>query len=147
MKQTYSEIAIYHVQNDHEQHLVPYACARGVQQTLYWDDDVSKHVRRTINGELVHSRPQHHGHRKFSTCITCEDVYSAATDGLWPGQILILDCAVHLICAVNSQMLNIELDRTPVRNSVYLRNGHNANDEIYFPHSIDEKKSKLGEKN
>jgi hypothetical protein len=72
--------------------LPPYA-ARGARQTLK-PINASKMQRRTVNGELLDLAPAQF--TKYETEITCTDVDSPATDGVWPGLILTLDCVAEL---------------------------------------------------
>jgi len=72
--------------------LTPYS-ARGIQQTL---DPIpqSSSMRRTVNGALVDvSAPEF---RKYRSVISCEDMNVPAIDGVWPGQLVTVACAVEL---------------------------------------------------
>jgi len=72
--------------------LTPYS-ARGIKQTLEPISNAGS-MRRTINGTLVDlSIP---GMRKYLSTIRCEDMAAPALNGIWPGQIVTVGCAVEL---------------------------------------------------
>lgn len=70
----------------------PYA-VRGLSQTLE-PISAAGNNRRTINGSLLDvSAPQF---RKYRSVISCADMRIPALDGVWPGQLLVVDCAAYL---------------------------------------------------
>lgn len=72
--------------------VAPYS-ARGLTQTLE-PIEASKNVRRSINGSLKDlSQPQF---RKYTSTISCADHLAPALDGIWPGQLLTVDCVAEL---------------------------------------------------
>ncbi len=73
---------------------VPPYSARGLSQTLT-PIDQAKSIRRTVNGDLVDlSLAQF---RKYSSEITCSDQQPPAFAGLWPGQLVDVDCVAELV--------------------------------------------------
>lgn len=72
--------------------VAPYS-ARGLTQTLT-PIEASKSLRRSINGSLKDlSQVQF---RKYASTISCADQLAPALDGIWPGQILTVDCVAEL---------------------------------------------------
>lgn len=72
--------------------VTPYS-ARGLQQTLE-PIAASGAFRRSVNGTLVDlSVPEL---RKYRSTITCADQEVPALDGVWPGQVLTVDCVAEL---------------------------------------------------
>lgn len=70
----------------------PYS-ARGLNQTLE-PIAAAENNWRTINGGYIDvSAPQF---RKYHSVITCSDQNAPAFDGVWPGQLLTVDCAATL---------------------------------------------------
>jgi hypothetical protein len=70
----------------------PYS-ARGLNQTLE-PIAQSEALWRTINGSFIDvSAPQF---RKYHSVISCSDQNAPAFDGVWPGQLLTVDCVVTL---------------------------------------------------
>lgn len=68
----------------------PYS-GRDLTQTLELDDSVGI-VERTVNGAMVDlTQPQF---RLYKSTISCTDVMAPAFEGIWPGQILTVDCAI-----------------------------------------------------
>lgn len=70
----------------------PYS-GRGLTQTLEVDD-ASGNIRQTING--IYRDVSAAQFRKYRSTISCSPVMAPAFDGIWPGQILTVDCAIHL---------------------------------------------------
>jgi len=70
----------------------PYS-ARGLTQSL---DPItaSQQVRLTVNGDLADISAFQF--QKYSSVITCQDMDAPALDGIWPGQLVQIDCAVEL---------------------------------------------------
>jgi hypothetical protein len=67
--------------------------ARGLEQTLE-PIGAATVLRRTINGTLVDlSVDRFH---KYQSVISCTDVEAPALDGVFPGQILTVDCVAEL---------------------------------------------------
>jgi hypothetical protein len=72
--------------------LAPYS-ARGLSQSLEVIQAATV-MRRTINGELIDlSRA---AFRKYRSTITCTDMQAPALNGIWPGQVLTVDCVSEL---------------------------------------------------
>ncbi len=72
--------------------VAPYS-ARGLTQTLV-PVAASGNNRRSINGELKDlSQAQF---RKYESVISCADHIAPALDGIWPGQVLTVDCVAEL---------------------------------------------------
>lgn len=72
---------------------VPLYSARGLKQSLSVIR-AAQQLRRTINGALVDlSLAQF---RKYSSTISCADRRAPAIDGVWPGQVLTVDCVAEL---------------------------------------------------
>lgn len=68
--------------------------ARGLDQSL--EPIGASHVmRRTINGILVDLSVDKF--RKYTSKISCSDVESPALDGIFPGQVLDVDCVSELV--------------------------------------------------
>jgi hypothetical protein len=67
--------------------------ARGLTQTLE-PIQAAANNRRSINGKLKDlSQVQF---RKYSSTISCADQLAPALDGIWPGQLLTVDCVAEL---------------------------------------------------
>lgn len=72
--------------------LTPYA-ARGVEQSLEVIAQATA-LRRTVNGDLVDiSAPEF---RKYRSIVTCTDQNVPAIDGVWPGQLVTVECVAEL---------------------------------------------------
>lgn len=72
---------------------LPSASIRGVRQTLDPLDQAT-HIMRTVNGAALDlSVPQF---RKYRSTITCDDQQVPALDGVWPGQVVTVDCVAEL---------------------------------------------------
>jgi len=72
---------------------IPPYSARGITQSLELIDAASQ-MGRTVNGTLIDlSEP---AFRKYRSTITCTDQQQPALDGVWPGQVLTVDCAAEL---------------------------------------------------
>ena len=72
---------------------VPPYSARGASQTLE-PIGQAQQLRRTINASLIDvSRPEF---RKYGSTISCSDQQPPAVDGVWPGQIVTVDCIAEL---------------------------------------------------
>jgi hypothetical protein len=67
--------------------------ARGLTQSLA-PDGASRSMRRTVNGRMVDLSVS--GFRKYVSTIQCRDTGSPALSGIWPGQIVVVDCIVEL---------------------------------------------------
>lgn len=72
---------------------VPPYSARGLSQTLEPIDAASQ-LRRTVNGDLVDVAPSQL--RKYRSTITCSDQQAPAFDGLWPGELVVVQCVAEL---------------------------------------------------
>jgi hypothetical protein len=72
---------------------VPPYSARGIKQTLT-PIAAAVFIRRTVNGILRDlSQAQFH---KWKSTLSCSDVAPPATDGMWPGTIVTVDCIEEL---------------------------------------------------
>jgi hypothetical protein len=72
---------------------VPPYSARGISQTLE-PIDAAAQLRRSINGTLVDLSDA--AFRKYRSTITCTDQQHPALSGVWPGQVLTVDCVAEL---------------------------------------------------
>jgi hypothetical protein len=70
----------------------PYS-ARGLSQSL---DPIlqASNARRTIDG--VMKDISFDGFKKYKSTITANDQTPPAVDGVWPGRIIVVDCAIEL---------------------------------------------------
>jgi hypothetical protein len=74
---------------------VPPYSARGLTQTLQ-PIEAAGSQRRTVNGTLVDlSQAQF---RKYRSTIRCGDHEAPALDGIWPGQVVTVNCVAELCC-------------------------------------------------
>ena len=73
---------------------VPLYSARDLEQSLE-PIDQSAVARRTINGTLVDLSLDKF--RKYQSSIRCTDVEAPALDGIFPGQMLTVDCVAELV--------------------------------------------------
>ena len=67
--------------------------ARGLTQTLE-PIEASAQLRRTVNGALVDL--SYEPFRKYKSTISCQDQEPPAIDGVWPGQIVTVECVAEL---------------------------------------------------
>lgn len=72
---------------------VPSYSARGLTQTLTPIDQAIQ-LKRTVNGSL-HDRSLSQ-FQKYQSTITCADQRSPAIDGIWPGDLVTVDCIQEL---------------------------------------------------
>jgi len=72
---------------------LPIYSARGLTQTLT-PIKASSNQRRDINGVLTDIALSMF--QKYESKITCTDVRVPSMDGVWPGQIVTVDCACEL---------------------------------------------------
>jgi len=72
---------------------VPPYSARGLTQTLE-PIEASVQLRRTVNGALVDLSDALF--RKYRSTIACQDQEPPAVDGVWPGQIVTVECVAEL---------------------------------------------------
>lgn len=72
--------------------LPPYA-ARGITQTLSWIDGAAN-LQRTINGELVDFSFDQF--RKYQSTLSASDQRPPASDNVWPGAEVIVECIKEL---------------------------------------------------
>lgn len=94
----------------------PPLSARGCTQTL--TPIPLGHQQRTLNGELVHWGEQG---VKYQSHIQCQDQTVLATDGLFPGVDVTVECIQPLwqrFESVGDESNTIQLDREPVEGSV-----------------------------
>lgn len=75
---------------------VPHYSARGLSQTLEPIDGAAQ-LRRTVNGALVDL--SYAPFRKYKSTLACQDQEPPAVDGIWPGQVISVDCVAELCCA------------------------------------------------
>jgi hypothetical protein len=73
---------------------VPLYSARGLVQTLTPVQEVKPPPRRTVNGELVYLGLSQM--RKYESIITCTDQHAPAFGGLWPGEVVLVNCVAEL---------------------------------------------------
>ncbi|AEH88202.1 hypothetical protein [Mesorhizobium opportunistum] len=72
---------------------VPPYSARGITQSLDPIDGAAQ-LARTVNGVLIDlSDP---AFRKYKSTIACTDQDQPALDGVWPGDVLTVDCVQEL---------------------------------------------------
>ncbi len=72
---------------------VPPYSARGASQTLE-PIGQAQQLRRSVNAALIDvSRSAFH---KYQSTISCADQQPPAVDGVWPGQIVTVDCIAEL---------------------------------------------------
>ena len=72
---------------------MPRYAARGLTQTLD-PIDAAGVLARSVNGGLLDFSPPQM--RKYTSTISCQDVEAPALDGVWPGDVLTVDCAAEL---------------------------------------------------
>lgn len=72
---------------------VPPYSARGLTQTLD-PVEASAQFRRTVNGELV--ALSNSVFRKYRSTITGNDQQAPGFNGLWPGQLVTVECVAEL---------------------------------------------------
>jgi hypothetical protein len=69
--------------------IAPYS-ARGLVQS-YDPISASQHIEESVNGNLVVLSPKQF--RKYRTKITCTDHNTPALSGVWPGDVVDMECA------------------------------------------------------
>ena len=74
---------------------VPSCSCRGATQTLEPIGQADAGIFRTINGGLRNVADA--TFRKYRSVITCSDMLPLAIDGVWPGQLLDVDCISLLV--------------------------------------------------
>ncbi len=72
--------------------LTPYS-ARGITQTLTPINEAGA-LRRTVNGTLINLAPAQF--RKYASTISCTTMDAPALDGVFPGDVLTIDCLPEL---------------------------------------------------
>lgn len=72
---------------------VPASSARGITQSLDPIDEAAQ-IARTVNGVAVNLSDANF--RKYKSTISCTDQDQPALDGVWPGDILTVDCVKEL---------------------------------------------------
>ncbi|RWC25918.1 MAG: hypothetical protein EOS27_27080 [Mesorhizobium sp.] len=72
---------------------VPPYSARNITQTLEPIDGAAQ-LARTVNGASIDLADG--TYRKYKSNISCTDQQSPALDGVWPGDILTVDCVKEL---------------------------------------------------
>jgi hypothetical protein len=78
---------------------VPAYSARGLTQTLE-PIEASAQLRRTVNGALVDL--SYEPFRKYKSAISCQDQEPPAVDGVWPGQVITVECVAELCFATTT---------------------------------------------
>lgn len=78
---------------------IPLYSARAVTETLA-PIQIAARYGRTVNGELIDLSAIQL--RKYGVSLTCTDQQSPALSGVWPGQILTVDCISELAYETNS---------------------------------------------
>jgi hypothetical protein len=102
-------------------HGIPLYSARGLTQTLTPCADAKPSPLRTINGELRFLGGSQM--KKYESVITCTDVEAPPFSGLWPGDIVLVNCAVELSYHTDTE----SPERTVVRSRVV------GAQTLYFP--------------
>lgn len=77
---------------------VPAYSVRGLSQTLE-PIDAAIQLKRTVNGALVDL--SYEPFRKYKSTLSCQDQEPPAVDGVWPGQVVTVECVAEL-CFVTS---------------------------------------------
>jgi hypothetical protein len=72
---------------------LPHYATRGVTQTLE-PIDQAKQTKRTVNGVLKDVSAAQF--QKYKSSITCTDQQDPGLNGIWPGQIVTVDCIAEL---------------------------------------------------
>jgi hypothetical protein len=72
---------------------VPPYSARGLTQTLEPIEQATQ-LKRTVNGALVDLSAA--PFRKYRSTIACQDQDPPAIDGVWPGQVVTVECVAEL---------------------------------------------------
>ena len=78
---------------------IPFYSARGLKQTLTPIQAASANIQRDINGTLV-DIASNSSFQKYASHIECGDSDTRSTlalDGIWPGQLVTVDCVAELI--------------------------------------------------
>ena len=75
---------------------LPAASIRGVTQALE-PIGAAAQLMRTVNGALVDVSAA--AFRNYASTIRCSDQVPPALDGIWPGALVTIDCAVELVYA------------------------------------------------
>lgn len=72
---------------------LPVGSDRGIRQTIE-PIDAATSMRRTVNGTLVNIGPAQF--RKYRSQVSCADQLPPALDGVWPGDVLTVNCVAEL---------------------------------------------------
>ena len=72
--------------------VTPYSTRQAKQ--LLAPIEASANIRRTVNGTLINLSPSQF--TKYKSTISCEDQESPATDGIFPGTEIVIDCISEL---------------------------------------------------
>ena len=78
---------------------IPFYSARGLKQTLTPIQAATANIQRDINGTLV-DIASNSSFQKYASRIECGDSDTRSTlalDGIWPGQLVTVDCVAELI--------------------------------------------------
>ena len=78
---------------------IPFYSARGLKQTLTPIQAATANIQRDINGTLV-DIASNSSFQKYASHIECGDSDTRSTlalDGIWPGQLVTVDCVAELI--------------------------------------------------
>ena len=74
---------------------IPLYSARGLTQTLTPVPEAKPTPKRTVNGEARFLGGTQM--RKYNSVITCTDVNAPPFGGLWPGDVVVVDCVAELV--------------------------------------------------
>jgi hypothetical protein len=73
---------------------VPLYSSRFATQTLEPIGQAAANLYRDVNGDL--HAPENEAFQKYRSRISCSDMWPMALDGIWPGQLITVDCACYL---------------------------------------------------
>lgn len=73
---------------------VPLYSSRFVTQTLEPIGQAGANTYRDVNGDL--HAPANTAFQKYRSRISCTDMWPMALSGVWPGQVITVDCACFL---------------------------------------------------
>jgi hypothetical protein len=93
---------------------VPPYSARSLSQTLTPIAAASVLRRSLTSGRLINLAPPEF--KKYKSVITCNDQQSPALDGIWPGDLLTIDCVRPL----SFKTIGGTPQRTVVEDSIYI---------------------------
>lgn len=96
---------------------IPPYSAKGISESLQ-PISASSFAKRTVNGELIDLSSSQF--RKYSVKLSCTDMDFPALAGVWPGQILTVDCITELVELTSTGAVP---ERTAVSGSERTANG------------------------